>query len=469
MENKMILAFCAWNFETGYAAHAKNFFTRLNRRVPVRIMTGGGDPSILTDEERSLLNTPIVGDRINIILETTSHPMFYQNFVGPKIAFNVWESTKYPDDFFRQLLMFDQLWVVSKWARYCAIEQGYPEDRVFVVREGVDGDYFKPNEWSNNGRFQFLHFGRWDYRKSTEELIKAFIEEFDGENVELVLSVDSSFPIDGEVLRTEERLTKKNLLHPQLKIVHFLPRKDYLSYLQTGNCLVTCARAEGWNLPLIEAEACGIPTICSDYGAQLEFAEGIAHKVRIKGMVPTKNILYQPDGIGEWAEPDFDHLKQVMRDVYDNYEVYKVKAVSQAVYVRTEFSWEKAVDQAVQILHDSEETFLAKPKIDKPKDDRITITFNDKAKVEIQGESSATYRVVFIDQDTSLVVHEGNITPVVSQTVWISPNRRFFTNWFRKNSYNIAFSYYFIQKFYTIFYFEIVENYPIFIIQPILF
>lgn len=429
MENKMIMAYCAWNFETGYANHAKNFFTRLNRRVPVRVITGGGDPSILTDEERSLLATPVVGDRINIILETHDHPIFWQNFVGPKIGYCVWESTRYKDSFFQQLLKMDQLWVPTQWQRKCSIEQGYPEDRVFVVREGVDGDYFKPSNYQNNGRFQFLHFGRWDFRKSTEEIIRAFIEEFDGEAVDLVISVDSSFPIDGEVLGTEDRLKKKNLLHPQIKVVHFLPRKDYLAYLQTGNCLVTCARAEGWNLPLIEAEACGIPVICSDYGAQLEFAEGVANKVKINGLVPTKNILFQPDGIGEWCEPDFEDLRKQMRHVYENYNDCKEFALEKSKYVREEFTWDKAADKAVQILHNSEKTFLARPKDNKPKDDRINITFNDKAKVEIQGESPVTYRVVFIDQDTSLVVHEGNITPVTGQTVWISPNRRFFTNW----------------------------------------
>jgi len=423
----MILAYTAWNFETGYAHHGRSFFTRLNRRIPVRVITGGGDPSILTDEERALLSSPIESKNlINIILQTHDHPIYWQNFTGPKIAFCVWESTRYKDTFFQQLLKFDQLWVPSEWQKQCSIEQGFPEDRVFVVREGVDGDYFKPGVYENRGKFQFLHFGRWDYRKSTEELIKAFIEEFDGENVELVLSIDSSFPIDGEVLRTEDRLQKKNLLHPQLRIVHFLPRSEYLTYLQTGNCLVTCARAEGWNLPLCEAMACGIPTICSDYGAQLEFAEGVAHKVKIKGLVPTKNILFQPDGIGEWAEPDFDDLKVKMRYVYENYDDCKKFALEKSKYIRDEFSWDKPADKAFQILKNSEKTFQLKPK-----EDRIIVAFNDKPKVEILGDSDVTYHVEFIDQDTSFTIHQGDIKP----NHWIVTNRRYFTNWLVKISH----------------------------------
>ena len=421
-----------WFHETGYGVHCRNFFLNLNKHIPVRVIPDSKGHFELTKEQFNLLSTPEKENKVNIIIQTVGHPVYYQKHEGPIIAFPVWESTRYPDNFFEQLLKMDQLWVPTAWARQCAIEQGYPKERVFVVHEGVDGDYFKPGQSQSNGRFQFLHFGRWDFRKSTAEIIRSFIEEFDGEDTELVIGVDSSFPIDGEVLRTEDRLKKHNLLHPQIKVAHFLPRSDYLAYLQTGNCLVTCARAEGWSLSLIEGQACGIPVICSDYGAQLEFAEGVAHKVRIEGLFPTKNILYQPDGIGEWCEPDFDHLKEVMRDVYNNYEVYKVKAVSQAVYVRTAFAWDKAAEQAVQILHNSEKTFLDRPKDIKPKEDRITITFNDKAKVEIQGESGVTYRVVFIDQDTGLGVHKGDITPILGQTVWISPNRRYFTNWLVK-------------------------------------
>lgn len=780
-----------WFHETGYGSHSRNFFLRLNKHIPVKVIPDSKGHLKLSKDELALLNTPEKENKVTIILQTVDHPLYYQEYDRPMIAFPVWESTRYPDRFFNRLLDFDMLWVPTQWHKKCAIEQGYPEDRVFVVHEGVDNDYFKPREFKRNGRFQFLHFGRWDYRKSTEELIKAFIEEFDGEDVELVLSVDSSFLIDGEVLGTEERLTKKNLLHKQLKIVHFLPRSEYLNYLQTGSCLVTCARAEGWNLPLCipegklvitgnglipiekikvgdkvithlgsykkvsntmsryfngsinkiylygdyeplsttpehpifvikreklskkckkslfsnienmepewiksseirkgdvivrtiissletntkidlknlddrlcfdgnkvwyntgyndrselktynrfvdlkdlsfvlgwyiakgcdgenrvwltlndkekniaekwlsdiervfgtkgsyeesskchrlnvrvnsvllckffsfycgknahekkipesilygdintlkilidsyfsgdgctindltycstvsyilsrqlvialerlgykanirkdnrgnfniwwclnnengrhsnkswwnkygrailvkrveteeydgyvynfeveddnsyvllggtvhncEAMACGTPTICSDYGAQLEFAEGVAHKVRIKGLVPTKNILYQPDGIGEWAEPDFDHLKEVMRFVYENYDECKKFALERSKYIREEFSWEKAAEQATQILLNSEMEFRKKLK-----QDHIIITFHDGPKVEILGDSGETYCVEFIDADTQLVIHSGSI----KSNNWIKANRKYFTNWLIK-------------------------------------
>lgn len=112
------------NENTGYGQHAKYFWEALQKLVPAK------DDGIGV---------------CNIVLGVVGDPAFYQNYSGTKIAFNVWESTRYPEDFFQQLLTFDQLWVPSQWQRDCAIEQGYPADRVKVVPEGVNGDIFNSN------------------------------------------------------------------------------------------------------------------------------------------------------------------------------------------------------------------------------------------------------------------------------------------------------------------------------------
>ena len=73
---------------------------------------------------------------------------------------------------------------------------------------------------------------------------------------------------------TEERLKGFGLDDPRLKIKHFPSREDYITYLKNGHVFLSCARAEGWNLPLIEAMACGTPSIYSTVQAQMEFAKG---------------------------------------------------------------------------------------------------------------------------------------------------------------------------------------------------
>lgn len=373
MFNK-IVAHTSFLGHTGYANHSREFFTHLNDYIKVRVRNFSHCPNIsyLTPEQKKMViyqrwqHPPWeIGeeyienkedDILHIILNETNHYFFYDKYFGPKIAYNVWESTRQPETFFKKLLEFDQLWVPTEWQKKCSIEQGYPEDRVKVVHEGVDENIFYPESWTEDkpmsDTFRFLVFGRWDYRKSIEEIIRAFTLEFKEENIELLISVDNPFTRDG-LNSTEERLEKAGIHDPRIKILHFPPFEEYVKYLRSDNhrsCLVTCSRSEGWNLPLIEAMACGTPTICSNYGAQLEFASKYSNLVDIKEMRRPKEVfMFENDNEvpGEWSEPDFNHLQKVMRHVYENYNECKEKALEGSEYIRREFSWDKAVEKAV--------------------------------------------------------------------------------------------------------------------------
>lgn len=357
--------------KTGYASHSRNFFTRLNKIHPTRIRNFSHYPTLdhLTEEQKQMIieqhwieppfhvGSPYergIKRLVNIVLNETNHYYFYDNYEDIKIGYNVWESTRQPEEYFNKILEYDQFWVPTEWQRQCTIDQGYPEDKVKVVREGVDGNTFYPllgSDTINDDKFYFLLFQRWDYRKSTTEIIKAFLEEFKNEkNVRMICSIDNSFPVDG-MKSTEERLKHHGFYKhsfSKLKIIPFISDEEYINYLRTGNCLVSCSRSEGWNLPLIEAIACGTPTICSNYGAQLEFAKDHSILVDIKGMEKVKNIFMQDDDklIGEWAVPDFDDLRKKMRLIYENYEHFKNKALESSKIIREEFSWDKPVKVA---------------------------------------------------------------------------------------------------------------------------
>jgi autotransporter strand-loop-strand O-heptosyltransferase len=357
---------------SGYAAHAREFFTRLNKFYPVRIRNFAHTPNLshLTQEQKDMVvhmtwkDPPYeIGTSfdinqykriLNIILMETNHHYYYDEYRGPKIAYNVWESTRQPEQFFKRILKYDQLWVPTHWQRQCSVEQGYPEDRVKVVPEGVDGNIFFPKpDLKKPERFRFVIFGRWDYRKYTTEMIKAFLMEFKKtEPVELYISVDNPYPVD-ELKSTEERLVYYGLKDNRIHILHFPSQDYYIQMLQTSHAFLSCSRSEGWNLPLIEAIACGLPTICSDYGAQLEFADGISAKVAIKEMKRPKNVFMQSNVPGLWAEPDFEHLMFTMRDVYERYDHWQKIADDGSIKVRKEFSWDKAVNKALGIIENT--------------------------------------------------------------------------------------------------------------------
>jgi len=292
----------------------------------------------------------------NIVFCDVNHNYFYDNYRGPKIAYTIWENTRYPVKFFNQLKEFDQIWVPSHWQANITINQGISAEKVKVIPGGVDDNYFFPD--SNiklNDKFTFVVFGRWDARKSTAEIIKAFKNVFgNSEKIQLLISVDNPFAVDG-FNSTEERLKFHNLEANNIKILHFPSRFEYLRILKSCNVFVSCSRSEGWNLPLIEAMACGIPSIYSKCSGQLEFAMDKGIPVNISGIISPKESgknfsVVANDSVGDWYEPDFKELEDKLLYSYENYNLLKEKALLDSSYIRNNFSWSNAVEKACESL-----------------------------------------------------------------------------------------------------------------------
>jgi FkbM family methyltransferase len=367
MIGRIIIHGCFPNF-SGYAAHTRNFATALNKLMSVRVRNFAYQKDLLhlTQEQKDMvilqqngdmvLGKPYDGDvmgddhTLNIILLEHNHFWYYQDYHGPTIGYCVWESTRMKKEFFDRLLQLDGMFTPTEWQRNCMIEQGYPENRIWVVPEGVDGNIFKSGR-KHQGKFRFLVFGRWDYRKAITENIKAFLDA--DLDAELILSADNPFPVDG-YKSTEERLEKYGLEDPRIKIIHFPPDNEYVKYLQGGNVFLGISRAEGWNLPAIEAIAAGTPSIMSKHGGQLDYSKDIARFVQTKEERPVKNVFNTSKEdmaeLGMWAEPDWNNAVKVIKDVYNNYDKYKIKAVKDSKVIRNKFSWENAAEKAFDII-----------------------------------------------------------------------------------------------------------------------
>jgi autotransporter strand-loop-strand O-heptosyltransferase len=450
---------------TGYNQHTRDFFRHLSKHAEIKLrnFTIGdswkgynstphdGEP-YLNDTDREILYEQILWDNkgegnrsnykiypnkskefvqdLNIVLCETNHHIFYDEYQGPKIAFNVWESTLQPQNYFNKLLEFDELWVPSKWQRDCTIAQGYPQDKIKVVPEGVDVHTFYPEDTVTHtltrDKFTFFVAGRWDYRKSIKEIIETFIKTFDkNEPVELILSVDNPFSNDG-LKTTEDRLKHYGLEDDRIKILHFPPREEYIRLLKSCNVFVSCARAEGWNLPLIEAMACGTPSIYSDCSGQLEFAQGRGIPVNISHELAVSASTYNHfnENVGNYYEPDFNDLGEKMKSVYEHYETYKPIALIQSEQIRQEFSWENVAKigfETIKIFIEKQKYLPVKP-IEK---NEMKISYFDGPKVEFLGQRKESYVVEFIDKKTNEVV----FSDTIKNNMWTSASKKYFISW----------------------------------------
>jgi autotransporter strand-loop-strand O-heptosyltransferase len=447
---------------TGYNQHTRDFFRAFSKYADIKVrnftigntwtgnsLTPHDNEPYITDLDKKLLyqqilwnddnsrsDFPIYPDNskdflpdVNIVLCETNHHLFYENYNGPKIAYNVWESTLQPKQFFNKLKEFDEFWVPSKWQREMTINQGYDPNKIKVVPEGVDIKIFFPekttHELTSDGRFKFFLAGRWDYRKSTKEIIETFIKTFNkNEPVDLIVSIDNPFSNDG-MKSTEERLTHYGLEDDRIKILHFPSREDYIKILKSCNVFLSCARSEGWNLPLIEAMSCGVPSIYSNCSGQLEFAEGKGIPVKISHELSVSASFYNHfnDNVGNYYEPDFNDLGLQMKDSVVNYEHYKHNSLLESSLIHDNFSWEHVAEIANITIND----FMDR----KPWTQRLTkknvmnITYVDGPKVEILGDELQEYNVEFINKDTNQVLHSTKI----SNNMWTACSKRYYIPW----------------------------------------
>ena len=115
----------------GYNNHTRDFFRHLSKIIKIKIRNftiGGGwkgmsdephnDESYINDVDKKLLikqtlwnNNHNLRDwemysgysnnfnhNVNLILSETNHHYYYQQYKGPKIGYNVWESTEQPHE-----------------------------------------------------------------------------------------------------------------------------------------------------------------------------------------------------------------------------------------------------------------------------------------------------------------------------------------------------------------------------------
>tara|TARA_B100000900_G_scaffold369096_1_gene346712 strand:+ start:2038 stop:4323 length:2286 start_codon:yes stop_codon:yes gene_type:complete len=430
---------------TGYANHAQSFFTELDKLTPIKVRNAtvgkswnwpnntphDKEPYItpqmkkmlhlqtLFEADKSRNDYPIYHHKenfqsdIDIILEEHDHHYFYDSYNGYKIGYNVWESTKYSNQFFNQLLTLDELWVPTEWQKEISIKQGYPENKIFVIPEGVDGKIFKPNpKLKKPNKFQFIIVGRWDYRKGIKESIEGFLKAFpDNQDVELLLNVENPYPTDG-MNSTEERLKHYNLEDNRIKILKFLNRKQYIKLLQNANVLISCAKAEGWNLPLIESLACGTPSIYTKCSGQLEFTKSKGLGVEILGEEKAgENIP------GNFYTPDLNDLIKKIKDSYNNYNIWKEWHLNRSKEIREEYSWKNQAIKAYNRLQQIKIT----PKIKTP---ILDVNFVDGPYACLRN-SNQEYLVDFINQDTNQSEYSVNL----KNDHWGKTFHKFFINW----------------------------------------
>lgn len=278
-----------------------------------------------------------------------------------KIAYTMGEVSGIPSNWVRVLNEMDEVWVPSEFSKLIFIDSGVTVP-IFNVRAGVDPDYFhpgiKPFEQVLNNRFLFISNFAFGRRKGVDKIFEAYRREFDeDENVGLVLKCLPSYT--GHKIKEECDKLYYRKGSARIDISGDVVEPYELGRFYTaGHCFLWPSRGEGFGLPPLEALACGVPVIATDYSSHTEFLkkDGVA----LPGVELLKYHLTPYDGTDsiyysgfEWAEPDVNDLRTKMRKVFENRDEYKRAALKSSEIVRRDWTWEKSAkiigDRLVEI------------------------------------------------------------------------------------------------------------------------
>jgi glycosyltransferase involved in cell wall biosynthesis len=217
---------------------------------------------------------------------------------------------------------------------------------------GVDPDRFHPGikGFPNpNGEYVFLASLEWGERKAPELLLRAFSETFSAsEPVRLVIKISNTDPS----IRVKETIRSLGLRSNGGRISYLLnrsfPYTQLGSLYRSADCFVSPSRGEGWGMPVLEAMACGLPTIATNWGGHTEFlAKHIAYPLRVRGTIPARAKCPYYRGF-RWADPDEEHLRHLLRHVYENRDAARERGLRAAREVHARWTWDHAAERILK-------------------------------------------------------------------------------------------------------------------------
>ena len=271
------------------------------------------------------------------------------------------ESDICSDDWVKSCLQMHHVIVPSEFSKRCLVNSGLKSKRVTVIPESFI-DSCEENHDCINLEFEtpynFLMLGQmsgdWETdRKNTAQTIALFCDVFEG-RTDIGLIVKTNSGGNSSVDRTVSRNMLESILKqvrkdqfPKVYFLHgYLKDKEVSSLYQHPKVkgLISLTHGEGFGLPLLEAAACGLPVLATNWSAHTEFLNlGKWTKVESKiESIPPRKVdgSIWVDG-AKWAYPKIDASKAAFESFLTNNEQLQEDAKALQGKIHNKYSFKK--------------------------------------------------------------------------------------------------------------------------------
>jgi len=251
------------------------------------------------------------------------------------------------------------------------------ETPIEVLFEGADTNIYKSTkEFSKElvdelkgikEDFCFLFVGHWlqgslgHDRKDLGMLIKTFLETFKNEKKQpaLILKTSGATPC---ILDREDIFKKINEIRnttngklPNIYMLHGDLRDEEMNGLYNHpkvKAHVSFTHGEGFGRPLLEASLSEKPVIAPNWSGHVDFLSkdaillpGSLNEVKEESLMKGMHIKET-----QWFTVNYNYASKVLKDVFNNYSKYTVKAKKLAIVNQTKFSLDAMTKKFEQIL-----------------------------------------------------------------------------------------------------------------------
>jgi glycosyltransferase involved in cell wall biosynthesis len=310
------------------------------------------------------LNSSIGVNKNDTVTIFADYPQHWRDGYGKIVGHFLHEGTKLHPGWTEMLNQVDKIFVPSKATKNLFNYNGVTLPKIEVIPYGVNELYVpKQIEKKEDDAFVFLSVNSWtgqmNDRKGTDLLIKAFDEEFSGnDNVKLLLKISTFWdPKPEQYYRDAINLILGHENENIMINTVYVPEENLVSYYQMADCFVSPTRSEAFGLTILNAMACGLPVIVTkdNNSGYMDFCKGKDSVLFIKAdKMEQADMRFFAKGNLQ-PIPELDSLKEQMKIAYNEsrgvtISRLKENALKNSEQIRKDYTWQNTAKKIMEFI-----------------------------------------------------------------------------------------------------------------------